>query len=603
MTVKVTDSKGNSDEQDVTVKVTNREEEGTVTLSTLQPRVSFPVTATLTDSDNIVAGSVSWQWYKGAVTQQALVSLDGNECVDAGTNNCFIKGAASDTYTAVADDVGDILVAVVLYTDGSPNETDAKDFAMMATANQVLADTRNKAPVFPDQDTEMDGDQTDQERMIAENVPAIGGAEATELVRIIGGPVVAMDFIIAPADGAQTPETLTYSLGGPDAASFSINRATAQLSTKAELDKETKDTYVVTVTATDPSGETDTVTVTIKVTDVDEAPEIMVGGLAISGMRSVGYAENGTMPVGTYMAAGPDAAMAIWTLSGDDAGDFMFSGGMLTFRSSPDYENPMDMGMDNVYMVTIMADDGTYMDTHDVLVMVTNEDEPGRVTFWRDGADATAAAIMVGDMLGGAVDDSDGNPGDTFPIAMYMRITAANITSWQWAKSMTPDMMDSWTNIGTGGMYTVMNDDAGHYLRATATYTDGEGMGKMKDATTMMVGAVVDEPGMVTLWASPTVALTMAPQVGETITGLVVDPDEGVTGQMWQWAKTMTPAMMASWNGHHRRNQLRVHGDGRRRRISPAGDGYVHGRGGHGHGHGVLDADHDGGRGDAPRGH
>ena len=43
VTVRVTDSKGNSDEQDVTVKVTNVEEDGTVTLSTLQPRVGFPV--------------------------------------------------------------------------------------------------------------------------------------------------------------------------------------------------------------------------------------------------------------------------------------------------------------------------------------------------------------------------------------------------------------------------------------------------------------------------------------------------------------------------------------------------------------------------------
>ena len=37
---------------------------------------------------------------------------------------------------------------------------------MVATANQVLADTRNKAPVFPDQDDEMDGEQTDQERSV-----------------------------------------------------------------------------------------------------------------------------------------------------------------------------------------------------------------------------------------------------------------------------------------------------------------------------------------------------------------------------------------------------------------------------------------------------
>ena len=50
-------------------------------------------------------------------------------------------------------------------------------------------------------------------------------------------------------------------------------------------------------------------------------------------------------------------------------------------------------------------------------------------------------------------------------------------------------MMDSWMNIGTGGMYTVMDDDEGYYLRATAMYGDGEGMGKMASEKTMMVGA------------------------------------------------------------------------------------------------------------------
>ena len=68
VTVEVTDSKGNTDEQDVTVKVTNMEEDrNVVTLSTLQPRVGFPVTATLTDPDNITADSVSWQWYRGQI--------------------------------------------------------------------------------------------------------------------------------------------------------------------------------------------------------------------------------------------------------------------------------------------------------------------------------------------------------------------------------------------------------------------------------------------------------------------------------------------------------------------------------------------------------
>ena len=118
---------------------------------------------------------------------------------------------------------------------------------------------------------------------------------------------------------------------------------------------------------------------------------------------------------------------------------------MLTFRSSPNYENPADANTDNTYMVTVKADDRTNTDTQDVMVMVTNVDEMGRVTFWRDGADATTAAIMVGDMLAGLAEDQDGNVGDTPPITdMYPDITGA---TWQWAKTMTPNMMDSWVDI------------------------------------------------------------------------------------------------------------------------------------------------------------
>ena len=136
-------------------------------------------------------------------------------------------------------------------------------------------------------------------------------------------------------------------------------------------------------------------------------------------------------------------------------------------------------------------DSGGLSDSIDVTITVMNVDEPGRVTFWRDGADATTAAIMVGDELGGAVDDSDGNVGRHVRRSLICtrRITGVNVTSWQWAKTMTPNMMDSWMDIGTGGMYTVMDDDEGYYLRATAMYDDGEGMGKMASEKTMMVGA------------------------------------------------------------------------------------------------------------------
>ena len=35
-----------------------------------------------------------------------------------------------------------------------------------------------------------------------------------------------------------------------------------------------------------------------------------------------------------------------------------WSDGMLMFKTAPDYEMPMDMGGDNMYMVTVMADYG-----------------------------------------------------------------------------------------------------------------------------------------------------------------------------------------------------------------------------------------------------
>ena len=51
--------------------------------------------------------------------------------------------------------------------------------------------------------------------------------------------------------------------------------------------------------------------------------------------------------------------------------------------------------------------------------------------------------------------------------------------------------------------------------------------------------------GEVTLWASASVPLTMAPQVGETITGAVMDPDGGEMVESWKWARSMN---MTDWD-------------------------------------------------------
>ena len=62
---------------------------------------------------------------------------------------------------------------------------------------------------------------------------------------------------------------MTYSLGGVNADSFDIDTEIGQLKTKASLDFEMKQVYVVTITVSD--GElTDTIIVIIRVVDVAE---------------------------------------------------------------------------------------------------------------------------------------------------------------------------------------------------------------------------------------------------------------------------------------------------------------------------------------------
>ena len=132
-------------------------------------------------------------------------------------------------------------------------------------------------------------------------------------------------------------------------------------------DADADNVYMITVRARSGS-EMDTRDVEVTVTD--EA-------LVISGLVDIDYEENGTDSVGTFVAEGPNAASATWSLEGADAGDFAISSaGELTFVSSPDYEMPADADADNVYMATVKATSGMEMDTLDVSITVTDADDP-----------------------------------------------------------------------------------------------------------------------------------------------------------------------------------------------------------------------------------
>ena len=117
---------------------------------------------------------------------------------------------------------------------------DGTDTARITVTIATTAATPNSPPEFPASE--------DGQRSVDEDATA--GTN-------IGAPVAADD---------TAGDTLTYTLGGTDAASFAIVEATGQLQTRVALDAATKSSYTVTVTATDTLGATDTITVTITVT-------------------------------------------------------------------------------------------------------------------------------------------------------------------------------------------------------------------------------------------------------------------------------------------------------------------------------------------------
>ena len=66
-------------------------------------------------------------------------------------------------------------------------------------------------------------------------------------------------------------------MAGPDASLFSLDSSDGQLSVAsgAALDYEKPGSYFVTVTAKDPSSNADTITVTISLTNVEEAGTVV----------------------------------------------------------------------------------------------------------------------------------------------------------------------------------------------------------------------------------------------------------------------------------------------------------------------------------------
>ena len=369
------------------------------------------VTVTVTDIDEppLISGPASVDYAEGGTGRVAIYTATGSEndpiswSVSGTDSDDFsINSTGELAFNAPPDfeapanaNTDNVCLVTVEASDGTNSDT----VDVTVTVTDV-----NEPPEFPSTE--------DGARSVAEN---------TATGQSIGNPVAATD--------PDTGETLTYSLGGDDAGSFSIDQASGQLQTKDPLDHETKSSYSVTVSVSDrkdadgnPDTATDaTITVTVTVTNVNEPPEFPSSE---TGARSVAENTAAGQNIGNPVTAtDPEDDTLTYSLDSDDAESFDIipSTGQLQTKADLDYEDKAS------YSVTVSVSDSKDADgnpdtatddTITVTVTVTNVNELPEFPSTEGGARSVAENTAAGQNIGDPVAATDPDTGETLTYSL-----------------------------------------------------------------------------------------------------------------------------------------------------------------------------------------
>ena len=424
----------------VTITINDEDDPGSISFSSDPPIAGTTLTAVLEDQDGIKSDvAVTWKWE---------ISPDQ-------TNWSTITDATTDSYTPGSDDIGDYLRVTATYDDEKgPGKTVEAETDAVLTAPATNTDAS-----FAD---------LDATRSVPENTAA---------GQPIGAPVAAVD--------PDNEDTLTYSLGGTDAASFDIDTSNGQLKTKDALDFDAgQRTYSVDVSVTDSKDDYDTadtlvdatIAVIINVTDVNEKP-VFADDAPIT--QTVAENTGADTNIGSaYTATDDDQDTLTYSLGGADAASFAIDDSTGQLKTKADLNYEADSSYTVIVQVTDSKDDNgvaegtpTVDDTHTVTITVTDQDDDGTITFSSD----TPAA---GTTLTATLEDDDG-------------VKATPVVAWLWESSTD---QNNWTTVNGADTdsLTLGTGDVGNYYRVTATYDDELAGGKTAVGET--TNAVVTAP-------------------------------------------------------------------------------------------------------------
>ena len=301
--------------------------------------------------------------------------------------------------------------------------------------------------------------------------------------------------------------TLAYSIsGGADASLFNINANTGSVTFKtppnyeAPADADANDVYDITVQASDGSL-TATKAVSITVTDVNEIAPNSPPTITSSAADSTPENVSTSTAVYTATATDPDASTTLsYSISGGaDAALFNISAstGAVTFKASPNFEAPKDVGANNVYDIVVQASDGSLTATKSVAITVTDVQETttsnlhGMTYFWKPDSAGNHA------LLSGVTVNASGGAGPAEGANAPLQVK--NI-AWDASGHVTADVyahitsgMDSFDlnlDFGTGtnaafisamdSSWTLLNNSSTSSLLISAYSMTATGSGDLK---------------------------------------------------------------------------------------------------------------------------
>ncbi|MGB0562132.1 MAG: cadherin domain-containing protein [Spirulinaceae cyanobacterium] len=240
-----------------------------------------------------------------------------------------------------------------------------------------------------------------------------GGAQTVQDLTItVSDEVEASAPIILSASDVSTPENqtsvlditttddqdsegagLTYSItGGADAALFAIDAVTGELRFIAAPDFEnpgdanTDNIYNVQVTVTDTGGLSDVQDFAVTIADDNDRPTIIT-----TNSPTVIEDQTAVLDIDAnddFNSEGSGLAYSI--TGGDDAALFNVNAatGELSFITAPDFENPGDVGVDNIYNLQVTVTDASGLtDVQELAIAVTDGNDKPTIT--------TASSITV----------------------------------------------------------------------------------------------------------------------------------------------------------------------------------------------------------------